>query len=35
MARFQDLYRDTVVPKLIEQFGYKSVMEVLASKRSP
>jgi len=28
MARFQDLYRDTVVPKLIEQFGYKSVMEV-------
>ena len=28
MARFQDLYRDTVVPRLIEQFGYKSVMEV-------
>jgi large subunit ribosomal protein L5 len=28
MARFQDLYRETVVPKLIEQFGYKSVMEV-------
>lgn len=28
MARFQDLYRDTVVSKLIEQFGYKSVMEV-------
>ncbi|HEY9099036.1 MAG TPA: 50S ribosomal protein L5 [Thiobacillus sp.] len=28
MARFQDLYRGTVVPKLVEQFGYKSVMEV-------
>lgn len=28
MARFQEFYRDTVVPQLIEQFGYKSVMEV-------
>ena len=28
MARFQELYRETVVPKLMEQFGYKSVMEV-------
>ena len=28
MARFQEFYRETVVPKLIEQFGYKSVMEV-------
>jgi large subunit ribosomal protein L5 len=28
MARFQELYRETVVPKLVEQFGYKSVMEV-------
>src|SRR5512139_3931166 len=28
MARFQEIYRETVVPKLIEQFGYKSVMEV-------
>lgn len=28
MARFQDFYKDTVVPQLIEQFGYKSVMEV-------
>ena len=28
MARFQDLYRETVIPKLVEQFGYKSVMEV-------
>lgn len=28
MARFQEFYKDTVVPQLIEQFGYKSVMEV-------
>lgn len=28
MARFQEFYRETVVPKLIEQFAYKSVMEV-------
>ncbi|MEW6118495.1 MAG: 50S ribosomal protein L5 [Pseudomonadota bacterium] len=28
MARLQEFYRDNVVPKLIEQFGYKSVMEV-------
>ena len=28
MARFQEFYRETVVPKLVEQFGYKSVMEV-------
>ena len=28
MARFQELYRETVAPKLIEQFGYKSIMEV-------
>jgi large subunit ribosomal protein L5 len=28
MARFQELYRETVVPKLAEQFGYKSIMEV-------
>ena len=28
MARFQEFYRETVVPKLFEQFGYKSVMEV-------
>src|SRR5574340_383163 len=28
MARLQEFYRETVVPKLIEQFGYKSVMEV-------
>ncbi|MFO7543498.1 MAG: 50S ribosomal protein L5 [Thiobacillus sp.] len=28
MARFQDYYRETVVPKLVEQFAYKSVMEV-------
>jgi len=28
MARFQEFYRETVVPKLVEQFGYKSVMQV-------
>ena len=28
MARLQEFYRDIVVPKLVEQFGYKSVMEV-------
>jgi large subunit ribosomal protein L5 len=28
MARLQEFYLETVVPKLIEQFGYKSVMEV-------
>jgi large subunit ribosomal protein L5 len=28
MARFQEYYRDTVVNQLMQQFGYKSVMEV-------
>jgi len=28
MARLQEFYRDTVVPQLVKQFGYKSVMEV-------
>ena len=28
MARFQDIYRDTVAPELMKQFGYKSIMEV-------
>jgi large subunit ribosomal protein L5 len=28
MARLHDFYRDTVAKQLIEQFGYKSVMEV-------
>jgi len=28
MARFHTQYREKVVPQLIEQFGYKSVMEV-------
>lgn len=28
MTRLQEIYRETVVPKLMEQFGYKSVMEV-------
>ncbi|HFC8472796.1 TPA: 50S ribosomal protein L5 [Neisseria subflava] len=28
MARLREFYKDTVVPKLVKQFGYKSVMEV-------
>ena len=28
MARFQEFYKEKVVPGLIEKFGYKSVMEV-------
>ena len=28
MARFQQLYREQVVPSLMMQFGYKSVMQV-------
>jgi large subunit ribosomal protein L5 len=28
MARLQDYYKETVVKQLIEQFGYKSIMEV-------
>jgi large subunit ribosomal protein L5 len=28
MARLQEFYRETVVPKLMTQFGYKSIMEV-------
>lgn len=28
MARLNDYYKQTVVPALMEQFGYKSVMEV-------
>ena len=28
MSRLKEFYRDTVVEKLTEQFGYKSVMEV-------
>jgi large subunit ribosomal protein L5 len=28
MARLHDFYKDTVVPGLMTQFGYKSVMEV-------
>ncbi len=30
MARLQDFYKNTVVPDLVKQFGYKSVMEVPA-----
>jgi large subunit ribosomal protein L5 len=28
MARLQDYYRTTVVPGLVKEFGYKSIMEV-------
>ena len=28
MARLQEFYRETVAPKLMEQFGYQSVMQV-------
>lgn len=28
MARLRDFYKETVVPELVKQFGYKSVMEV-------
>jgi large subunit ribosomal protein L5 len=28
MARLQQFYKDTVVPQLRDQFGYKSIMEV-------
>jgi len=28
MARLQNFYKETVVPQLVKQFGYKSVMEV-------
>ncbi|MBE9608941.1 50S ribosomal protein L5 [Chitinilyticum piscinae] len=28
MARLQDFYQEKVVPELVKQFGYKSIMEV-------
>ena len=28
MSRQQQYYKDTVIPKLTEQFGYKTVMQV-------
>ena len=28
MARLREFYKDTIVPELVKQFGYKSVMEV-------
>ncbi|HGG9302154.1 TPA: 50S ribosomal protein L5 [Neisseria meningitidis] len=28
MARLREFYKETVVPELVKQFGYKSVMEV-------
>jgi hypothetical protein len=35
MARLQTYYREKIVPDLTEKFGYKSVMEVPRSPRSP
>jgi large subunit ribosomal protein L5 len=35
MARLQEYYKQTVVPELLTKFGYKSIMEVRASQRSP
>jgi large subunit ribosomal protein L5 len=29
MARLQEIYKEKVVPELVEKFGYKSIMEVL------
>ena len=28
MARLQDIYQKEIVPSLVKQFGYKSIMEV-------
>jgi large subunit ribosomal protein L5 len=28
MSRLQDFYKETVVPQLLQEFGYKSIMEV-------
>lgn len=28
MVRLQQIYRETIVPQLVQQFGYKSVMQV-------
>jgi len=28
MARFAEIYKEKIAPALMEQFGYKSVMEV-------
>ncbi|PSJ81042.1 50S ribosomal protein L5 [Neisseria iguanae] len=28
MARLREYYKDTVIPELVKQFGYKSIMEV-------
>lgn len=28
MARLQEFYQEKVVPELVKQFGYKSIMEV-------
>ena len=33
MARLREFYKDTVVPELVKQFGYKSVMEVPRSEK--
>lgn len=34
-ARLQEFYKTTVVPELVKQFGYKSVMEVPRIEKSP
>ncbi|CEZ51870.1 50S ribosomal protein L5 [Neisseria meningitidis] len=33
MARLREFYKETVVPELVKQFGYKSVMEVPRSEK--
>ncbi len=35
MAKLHDYYKDEVVQKLMTEFGYNSVMQVLGSRRSP
>ncbi|VCY00973.1 50S ribosomal protein L5 [Escherichia coli] len=35
MAKLHDYYKDEVVKKLMTEFNYNSVMQVLGSRRSP
>ncbi len=35
MSRFQTMYHDVIVPELTKKFGYKTIMQVPASPRSP
>lgn len=35
MARLRKFYKETVVPELVKQFGYKSVMEVPRIEKLP